>query len=113
MSWIQVQLDQKTLFDNNVLIHRLNRRDLVRESEISYRGDSILAEEQARVAADYNLQSNIEAEASARASAVSAEASARSAADTTLQNNINTEVSAREAAVTAELNARSSLCNLT
>ena len=32
MSWIQTQLDQNTLFDNNVLINRLDRRDLVRET---------------------------------------------------------------------------------
>lgn len=84
-----------------------------------------------RIAADTQLQSNIDAETDARKEAdnalessitterseriaadtalqnnINAEATARENADTTLQNNIDTEISDRQTAITTEQNAR-------
>lgn len=84
-----------------------------------------------RIAADTQLQSNIDAETEARKEAdnalgssitterseriaadtelqnnINAEATARENADTTLQNNIDTEISDRQTAITTEQNAR-------
>ena len=84
-----------------------------------------------RIAADTQLQSNIDAETEARKEAdnalgssitterseriaadtalqnnINAEATARENADTTLQNNIDTEISDRKTAITTEQNAR-------
>jgi hypothetical protein len=109
---IHIQGQSVNLFSNDgseivdVVGYLTNLNNVV-ESNMSSGGDSLLAEEQARIAADSALQANITAESSARVSAVNSEASARSAADATLQSNINAEVSAREAAVAAELSARS------
>lgn len=92
---------------------------------------SITQEINDRIAADTQLQSNIDAETEARKEAdnalessitterseriaadtalqnnINAEATARENADTTLQNNIDTEISDRQTAITTEQNAR-------
>jgi hypothetical protein len=74
---------------------------------------NIDAETEARKEADNALESSITTERSERISAdtalqnnINAEATARENADTTLQNNIDTEISDRQTAITTEQNAR-------
>lgn len=74
---------------------------------------NIDAETDARKEADNALESSITTERSERISAdtalqnnINAEATARENADTTLQNNIDTEISDRQTAITTEQNAR-------
>jgi hypothetical protein len=74
---------------------------------------NIDAETEARKEADNSLESSITTERSERIAAdtalqnnINAEATARENADTTLQNNIDTEISDRQTAITTEQNAR-------
>lgn len=74
---------------------------------------NIDAETEARKEADNALESSITTERSERIAAdtalqnnINAEATARENADTTLQNNIDTEISDRQTAITTEQNAR-------
>lgn len=74
---------------------------------------NIDAETEARKEADNALESSITTERSERIAAdtalqnnINAEATARENADTTLQNNIDTEISDRQTAITTEKNAR-------
>jgi hypothetical protein len=74
---------------------------------------NIDAETEARKEADNALESSITTERSERITAdtalqnnINAEATARENADTTLQNNIDTEISDRQTAITTEQNAR-------
>lgn len=74
---------------------------------------NIDAETEARKEADNALESSIKTERSERIAAdtalqnnINAEATARENADTTLQNNIDTEISDRQTAITTEQNAR-------